>query len=99
MKQLKGFSSLMNNSVSYWNFTIEDIGEKFCNCGSDAVNDNENKNEKEDGNNNIQTKQIDELFTDKRTLKNKDHFVILENPNRKDFFNIYILIYSPFVLF
>lgn len=71
LKQVKGFSSFLNNSTSYWKETINDIEKNLCQCGDneekidiDIKKTNINDNNKSSINE--ARKEIEQIITDKR---------------------------------
>lgn len=50
LKQVKGFSSFLNNSAYYWKDTFNDFSKNLCPCGENEEN---NINADTNNNNNI----------------------------------------------
>ncbi len=76
IKQVKGISSMINNSSAYWKETFNEFENNFCQCGSNTENADSkieaNLNPDGDGNNNylsdiVMQKRINNVFTDKRS--------------------------------
>jgi hypothetical protein len=79
-ENLKGFSSLMSDSKSFWDNTFKEFGENICGCECTEVLNPENNNEKESQENKEAIMEIDKLFIDKRDNKNE----IKNNKSEKD---------------
>lgn len=87
---MKGFSSFLNNSASYWTETFNDLEKNLCQCPDNQqtveINKTDfiNKNEKDDLNFHKENAEfarsdIDKIFTDKRIYA-KDEKDIRNNP-------------------
>lgn len=84
MNQVKGFSLLMNNSKNYWDKTLTEVEQNFCNC--DCLMQNENEEEEKININ----KEVDNLITDKRKINEDSRLEIYEMDGKnyiKIFFN------------